>query len=159
LISQMLRQLALAATPVDMMRNPFSVTIGMTHALLPYIVLPLFAVMLGIDRRLLHAAASLGATPVSQFWRIFLPLTFPGIVAGCLLVFILSLGFFITPSLLGGPRDTMIAMLVAQQASKLLNWPLASALSAFLLTITLALYLFADRFIGMDQALWGGRRS
>jgi ABC-type spermidine/putrescine transport system permease subunit I len=159
LINDTLRQLGLIATPLDMMRNPVSVTVGMTHALLPYIVLPLFAVMVGIDRRLLQAAASLGATPFAQFWRVFLPLTLPGVLAGCLLVFILALGFFITPSLLGGPRDTMIAMLVAQQASRLLNWPLASALSAVLLTITLALYLMVDRFVGMDQALWGGRRA
>jgi ABC-type spermidine/putrescine transport system permease subunit I len=141
-----------------MMRNPVSVTIGMTHALLPYAVLPLYAVMVGIDRRLLQAAASLGATPLAQFLRVFLPLSLPGVLAGSLLVFILSLGFFITPSLLGGPRDTMIAMLVAQQASQLLNWPLASALSTVLLSITLGLYLFADRFVGMEQALWSGRR-
>lgn len=159
MINDTLRQLGLIASPLDMMRNPFSVAIGMTHALLPYIVLPLFAVMLGIDRRLLQAAASLGAGPVAQFWRIFLPLSLPGVVAGCLLVFILALGFFITPSLLGGPRDTMIAMLVAQETSRLLNWPLASALSAVLLTVALGLYVLADRLVGMDQALWGGRRT
>jgi putative spermidine/putrescine transport system permease protein len=158
LINDSLRRLGLIAMPLDLMRNPISVTVGMTHALLPYIVLPLFAVMVGIDRRLLQAAASLGAAPLAQFWRVFLPLTLPGVLAGCLLVFILALGFFITPSLLGGPRDTMIAMLVAQQTSRLLNWPLASALSAVLLTLTLGLYLLADRFVGMDRALWGERQ-
>jgi ABC-type spermidine/putrescine transport system permease subunit I len=157
LINDSLRQLGLIGGPLDLIRNPLSVTVGMTHALLPYVVLPLFAVMLGIDRRLLQAAASLGASPLAQFWRVFLPLSLPGVVAGGLLVFILALGFFITPSLLGGPKDTMIAMLISQQTSSLLNWPLAAALSAVLLTVTLVLYIVADRFAGLDHALWGGR--
>jgi ABC-type spermidine/putrescine transport system permease subunit I len=157
LINDSLRQLGLIGGPLDLIRNPLSVTVGMTHALLPYVVLPLFAVMLGIDRRLLQAAASLGAGPLAQFWRVFLPLSLPGVLAGGLLVFILALGFFITPALLGGPKDTMIAMLISQQTSSLLNWPLAAALSAVLLTVTLVLYVVADRFAGLDHALWGGR--
>jgi ABC-type spermidine/putrescine transport system permease subunit I len=159
LINDSLRQLGLIGGPLDLIRNPLSVTVGMTHALLPYVVLPLFAVMLGIDRRLLQAAASLGAGPLAQFWRVFLPLSLPGVLAGGLLVFILALGFFITPSLLGGPKDTMIAMLISQQTSSLLNWPLAAALSAVLLMVTLVLYVVADRFAGLDRALWGGRSA
>ncbi len=153
LINDFLRAIGLISEPLQLLQNALGVNIGMVHVLLPYMVLPLFSVMLGIDRRLLVAAASLGARPVAQFWRIFLPLSLPGVWAGCLLVFILALGFFITPALLGGPREFMIAVLIYQQTSQLLNWPFASALAVVLLVATLALYLFTDRLVGIEKVL------
>jgi len=132
----------------------FSSTLGMTHILLPYMILALFAVMKKIDPDHLRAAASLGARPASAFREIFLPLSLPGVVNGSLLVFVTCLGFFVTPILLGTPRDMMISQLINQQIEELLAWGFASAVAVVLLAatgLTLAIY---DRFVGLDR-LWG----
>jgi putative spermidine/putrescine transport system permease protein len=127
----------------------------MAHMMLPFMILALFSVMKGIDLGLVKAASSLGANPFQTFWRVYFPLTLPGVAAGCLLVFIFSLGFFITPSLLGGRTDMMISMLIEIQVSELLNWGFASALSVILLVMTLILFYIYNRFLGLDR-LWGG---
>jgi putative spermidine/putrescine transport system permease protein len=124
---------------------------------LPFMILPLYAVMKGIDRNYLRAAENLGGTPVQVFRRIFLPLSLPGIGAGCLVVFILSLGFYITPALIGGQRDVMISMLIAQQVTTL-NWGFASALALILLAIALLIYLIFNRILGVER-LYGGTRK
>ena len=157
LVNRILVGLHLTRTPLALLYNDFGVLIGMVYVLLPYMILMLFAVMRGIDRTLVRAAAAFGASPWQAFRRVFLPLSAPGIAGGCLLVFVIALGYFITPSLMGGPHQTMIAMLIATDVNQLLNWGLASALGVVLLVATLlGLYLY-DRLLGL-QTLVAGRR-
>jgi putative spermidine/putrescine transport system permease protein len=129
-------------------------TLGMTHILLPYMIMALYAVMKKIDLGHLRAAASLGAPPAQAFRHVFLPLSLPGVVNGCLLVFTLCLGFYVTPVLLGSPRDMMISQLIAQQVEEVLAWGFASALSVVLLVATFAVVAVYSRFVGLDR-LWG----
>lgn len=124
-----------------------AVYVGMVHIMLPFMLLPLIAGMRGIDHRLLRAADVLGAGPLRRFWEVFVPLSLPSVKAGVALVFMTSLGFFITPALLGGPRHLMAAVLIEQQANELLDWPLASALSTTLLLVTTAIYLGYSRLL------------
>jgi ABC-type spermidine/putrescine transport system permease subunit I len=123
------------------------VIIGMSHILLPFMVLPIFAVMRRIDPELGRAAANLGASPSSAFLRVFVPLSLPGVVAGSLLVFVLALGFFITPALLGGLRDQMISQLIVQQVQQRLDWGFGTAMSVLLMAATLAILFVASRMI------------
>ncbi|MGE0213981.1 MAG: ABC transporter permease [Parvibaculaceae bacterium] len=146
ILNDILLSLGLIDQPLRLMNNTIGVHIGMVHIMLPFMVLPLMAVMRSIDPTVLRAASVLGANPLRQFLHVYLPLTMPGISAGCLLVFISALGFFITPALLGGPNNMMIAVLIEQQTSRLLNWPMASALATLLLVVTAALYLVYERF-------------
>ena len=132
----------------------FSSTLGMTHILLPYMILALFAIMKKIDPSHLKAAASLGARPAAAFREIFLPLSLPGVVNGSLLVFVSCLGFFVTPVLLGTPRDMMISQLINQQIDELLAWGFASAVAVVLLAATGLVVAVYNRFAGLDR-LWG----
>jgi len=132
----------------------FSSTLGMTHILLPYMILALFAVMKKIDPNHLKAAASLGARPGAAFREVFLPLSLPGVVNGSLLVFVTCLGFFVTPVLLGTPRDMMISQLINQQIEELLAWGFASAVAVVLLAATAVVIAAYNRFAGLDR-LWG----
>lgn len=143
--------------PLPLVHNTTGVVIGMTQVMLPYMVLPIAAVMEGIDRALLQAARSLGASPWNTFLRVFLPLTLPGVFAGCLLVFIISLGFFVIPALLGGTRDILLAQLIEFNVNTVLNWGFAAALSTVLLVTTLTVYLLAQRWLRLD-VLWHGMR-
>jgi ABC-type spermidine/putrescine transport system permease subunit I len=129
-----------------------AVHVGMVHIMLPFMVLPLIANMRAIDRSLLRAAEVLGASPIQSFLRVFLPLSLPGVSAGCALVFMTSLGFYVTPALLGGPRHTMAAVLIEQQANGLLNWGLASALATILLAVTTLIYVGYARLTGGTAA-------
>lgn len=140
--------------PITMVRNFTGVVIGMVQVMLPFMVLPLYATMRGIDRRLLQAAEGLGARPVFAFWRIFVPLSGAGVAAGSLLVFIQSLGFYITPALLGGPKNVMLGELIVQQVSSVLRWGFAAALAAILLVVTLILLAIASRFIDVRRMFW-----
>jgi len=115
-------------------------------------ILPLYSVIRGIDGTLLRAAEGLGATPFGVFRQVLLPLALPGVSAGCLLVFVLALGFFITPALVGGPRDLMIAVLIQQQV-ELFNWPFASALAVVLLAAALLIFAAFARTLGITEAL------
>jgi len=133
LINQTLQALGLADAPLTLVHNRVGVLIGMAHILLPFMVLPLYSVMTRIDGAYMNAAASLGASPVRSFRRIYLPLSRPGIVNGSVLVFILGLGYFITPALLGGPQDTMIAQLIQSQVAEFGQWGMAGALAVVLL--------------------------
>jgi putative spermidine/putrescine transport system permease protein/mannopine transport system permease protein len=140
-LNQALVATGLVDDAVNFIPGSLAVHVGMVHIMLPFMILPLLATMRSIDRSLLAAASVLGATPWAAFLKIFLPLSLPGVYAGCALVFMMSLGFFITPALLGGPRHTMAAVLIEQQANALLDWGLASALSAVLLVLTTFIYL------------------
>lgn len=136
-INTALISLGVIGEPVELIRNSLGVTIGMTHIMLPYFVLPLYAVMARIDLSLPEAAASLGASPLRAFHRVFLPLSLPGLAAGALLVFVLSLGFYITPALLGGVQDTLIGQLIADQVGVNVRFGFASAIGIVLLALTL----------------------
>jgi putative spermidine/putrescine transport system permease protein len=132
----------------------FASTLGMTHILLPYMVLALYAAMRKIDASHLKAAASLGARPIAAFREVFMPLSLPGVVNGSLLVFVSCLGFFVTPVLLGTPRDMMISQLINQQIEELLAFGFASAVAVVLLVATCAVLAIYNRFAGLDR-LWG----
>ncbi|HZO43064.1 MAG TPA: ABC transporter permease [Methylomirabilota bacterium] len=134
--------------------NTFSSTLGMTHILLPYMILALYATMKKIDPNHLKAAASLGARPAATFREVFLPLSLPGVVNGSLLVFVSCLGFFVTPVLLGTPRDMMISQLINQQIEELLAFGFASAVAVILLFATCAVLVIYNHYAGLDR-LWG----
>jgi putative spermidine/putrescine transport system permease protein len=140
--------------PPQLLFTSFSSTLGMTHILLPYMVFALYGVMKKIDPTHLRAAASLGARPFAGFRAVFLPLSLPGIVNGSLLVFTLCLGFYVTPILLGTPKDMMISQLISQQIEELLAWGFASAVAVVLLIATGSLLAIYNRFAGLDR-LWG----
>ena len=133
--------------------NLTGVLIGMVYTMLPYMVLTIFSVMKGIDRRLINVALSLGATEWSAFWRVYFPLSLPGVAGGGLLVFILSSGFYIVPRLMGGDREQMLATLIAYQVDILLNWNFASAMAVILLLLTLICFAFYARLLGLKQLL------
>jgi putative spermidine/putrescine transport system permease protein len=156
IINEALIASGVLSQPMQMLNTRLAVYLGMIHILLPFMILPLYAVMRGIDRNLLRAAGNLGAPPSAVFRRIFLPLSLPGIAAGCLLVFILSLGFYITPALLGGQRDIMVSMLIQQQVSQL-NWGFGAALALVLLVLALAIYLLFTRLLGVERVFGSAR--
>jgi ABC-type spermidine/putrescine transport system permease subunit I len=147
IINRFLLDLGLITEPLTLIRTTGGVIVGMSHILLPFMVLPLYAVMRRIDPEYGRAAANLGATPIAAFLRIFVPLSLPGVLAGCLLVFILALGFYITPALLGGLRDQMISQLIVQQIQQRLDWGFGTAMSVLLVAITLVILFIASRAI------------
>lgn len=140
--------LGLFGAPQQLLFNRFAVVIAMVHILLPFMILPLYAVMRQIPPIHLRAAASLGAHPLSAFRRVWLPQTLPGIGAGCLMVFIQALGFYITPALLGGGADQMLPYFIGFYANQTVNWGLASALSLLLLAATLLIVGLYGRLVG-----------
>jgi putative spermidine/putrescine transport system permease protein len=158
IINNLLLSLGTIHSPIKLMYNLLGVNIGMVHILLPFAILPMYSVMKGIDRNLLKAAQNLGASPTRSFFKVFLPLSLPGVGASVLLTFILALGFFITPALLGGLRDVMISMLIETQVGELLNWGFASALAVILILITLIIFFIFNRFLGFEK-MWGGTMS
>ncbi|MDX8465281.1 ABC transporter permease [Mesorhizobium sp. VK23B] len=126
-------------TGIRLIRTQIGVVIGMAQVLLPFMILPLYSVMKGIDLRLVQAARSLGARPSRAFFTVYLPLSLPGVYAGAIIVFILALGFYITPALLGGPRSTMLSTLVQTQVLSLLQWGRGGAMGVVLLVATFVL--------------------
>lgn len=153
LVNDALLRLGLISQPLQLMYNTFAVVVGMTYVLLPYLVLTLYAAMKGVDPNMLRASSSMGASGFYTFTRVYLPLTLHGVISGCLIVFILAIGFFITPALMGGPSNMMIAMLIEREIELTLNWPLASILSLLLLAITLVLYAIYYRFSNLEKML------
>ncbi|KFE36611.1 ABC transporter permease [Thioclava atlantica] len=140
---------------LEMMYNKTGTIIAMTHILLPFMVLPLYSVMRTIPPSYVRAARSLGATSWTAFRRIYLPQTLPGIGAGALLVFILSVGYYITPALVGGADGQLISNMIAFHMQKSLNWSLAAALASLLLAGVLILYWLYDRLVGIDNMKLG----
>ncbi|WP_213450754.1 ABC transporter permease [Rhizomonospora bruguierae] len=129
------------------------VTVAMSQVLLPFMVLPLFSALSGIDRRLLLAARGLGSHPLKAFWKVYWPLSRGGVVAGLILVFTLSLGFYVTPALLGTPKESLVAQLLGQRTTQLLDFAGAGALGFLVLVITLVLVAWANRFGGTISAI------
>jgi ABC-type spermidine/putrescine transport system permease subunit I len=155
IVNQYLIALGLTDKPLPLLYNQAGVVIGMSYVLLPYMVLTVYSVMRGIDPGLVRAAHSLGASRMQAFRRVFLPLSLPGIAGGTLLVFILSLGFFITPALMGGPGDMMIAMLIEREVEITLNWSFASALAVVLLALTLVGFAVYNRIVRLERIFEG----
>ncbi len=139
----------------QMIHNQFGSIVAMTHILLPFMVLPLFSVMKTIPKSYVRAAVSLGAHPWLAFWKIYFPNTVPGIGAGAILVFILAIGYYITPELVGGTEGTFISNRIAYHISGSLNWGLGAALGVILLGVVVALYLIYDKVIGIDNMKLG----
>jgi len=141
--------------PLKLLFNNIGVHVGMVNMLLPYMILALFGVMRGIDKDLLKASQNLGATPTKTFLHVFLPLSLPGIAAGSMLVFILGVGYFVIPALMGGRKEIMIAQLIRTTVSELMNWEFGAALALFLLVTTCIFILIFNHYLGLDR-IWGG---
>ncbi len=143
---------------IRLIRTQLGVTLGMTQVLLPFMIMPLYAVMRGIDLRLLQAARSLGASPIKTFFQVYLPLSLPGVFAGATIVFILALGFYITPLLLGGPSSTMLSTLIQQQVLSLLKWGHGGAMGVVLLVATFGFLAIASPFMRRKYQMSGGSK-
>jgi putative spermidine/putrescine transport system permease protein len=157
-VNTILTSTGLIDEPIAFIFNLSGVLIGMIHVLMPFVVLPLYAAFRSLDRNLLLAAESLGAGPTRIFWRVVAPLTAPGVLAGAVIVFMHALGYYITPALLGGPRQRMIAMMIQFHLQEQLDWGMAAALAIVLLAITLAIFWWFQRVFGLDR-LWGGMQG
>lgn len=151
--NQLLQGLGLIDEPLALVHNELGTVIATVHILLPFMVLPLYSTMQKIPRDLIMAGASLGGGPLHVFLRVFLPLSLPGVVAGMTLVFVLTLGFYITPELLGGGRTVMISMLVSRNVELYNQWGAASAVGVVLLVCVLAIFLAVGRIIPLDKLL------
>lgn len=150
LVNSALLKLGVIDEPIALLHNYAGTVIGMSHIMLPFLVLPLYGAMKAIDRDLIRAAANLGAGPIVRFWTVSFPLSLPGLGAGALIVFVLSLGFYVTPALLGGGKVTMVAMRIQKSVALYPNWGAASALAVVLLVVTALVLLLG---------LWIWRRN
>ena len=154
-----LNDLAISAgiwdSPVKLVHNMTGTLIGMAHIMLPFLVLPLYGSMRKIERDMMHAASNLGASPIQAFWKVYFPLSLSGMVAGSLIVFVLCLGFYVTPAVLGGGRVVMVATQITAILENQFNWGAASALGVVLLIATIIILYLAARFLKLDAALFG----
>ena len=151
-------ELGLWDEPLALVHNLAGTLIGTVHVMLPFMVLPLYSAMRAIDRNYLRAAANLGASPLRSFWLVFFPLAMPGLVTGALIVFILCLGFYVTPAVLGGGKVIMVSNRIANDIEIFFNWGAASALGVVLLLLTALLILAAGRLVRIDRVLGGEGR-
>ena len=151
IINSTLMNIGIIDEPLQLAHNLTGSIIGMVHIMLPFLILPLYATMRSIDTDLVRAAVGLGSTPRGAFWRVFFPMSLPGLFAGIVLVFILSLGFFVTPALLGGGRVQMLAQRIESTITVYANWGAASALGVVLLVLALAMIWLMHRVIGLDK--------
>lgn len=151
LINRMLIAIGIIDQPIQLTNNLVGVTIGMVYIMLPFMILPLYGVIRKIDPAILQAAALCGATKRQALTRVLLPLAAPGIASGGLMVFVMSLGYYVTPSLLGGTANMMLAEFIVQQVQSLLNWGMGGAAAFVLLVVTLAIYALQLRLFGSRQ--------
>ena len=142
--------------PLKLVHNLSGTLIGMVHIMLPFLILPLYASMKSIPQDYMKASSNLGATPTQSFWQVFFPLSMPGLMAGSLIVFILSLGFFVTPAILGGGKVIMVAMQITSNIELFFDWGAASALGVVLLVMTFAVLFIASKLTRLDNVLGGG---
>jgi putative spermidine/putrescine transport system permease protein len=154
-VNSILMSLGLIPKPLELVFNRIGVYIAMTHVLLPFMVLPLYSVMRGVPPSYVRAARSLGATPIVAFLRVYVPQTRAGIGAGSLMVFIQALGYYITPALVGGPKDQMLSYFVAFFVNERVNWSMASALGVLLLILTGSFYLIFGRRVNIANIKLG----
>lgn len=148
LVNRLLMALGFTSTPVKLLFNMTGVQIGMVHVLLPFMVFPLLAVMNRIDPNIVRVARSLGAAPRHAFRHVFLPLSLPGIGAGCVLVFLLAVGFYVTPALLGGPGEVTLATMIDMEINTFLNWGLAASLGVLLLVVVGGIFAAFTKLVG-----------
>jgi putative spermidine/putrescine transport system permease protein len=153
LVNKALMGLSIIQEPLALLFNRTGVVIAMVHILLPFMILPLYSVMKSVPPTYLRAAVSLGSPPLAAFFRVYVPQTYPGIGAGALLVFILSIGYYVTPALLGGADDQMLSYYIAQYTNVDINWGMACALGAVLLAATLVLYAVYRRVVKAELSL------
>jgi putative spermidine/putrescine transport system permease protein len=151
ILNELLLGLHIVDQPIDLMYTRAGLIIAMTHIQLPFTLLPIYSIMRTISSSQMRAAYSLGARPFAVFRRVYLPQVMPGVMAGCLLTFILCLGYFITPALVGGPADQLIANFISNFINTELNWQMAAALSFILLALTLGLFAAFARLFGIDR--------
>jgi putative spermidine/putrescine transport system permease protein len=156
-INKLLIDIGLIDKPLPLVNNLVGVTIGMTYIMLPFVIMPLHATFKTIDPSTLQAASLCGAGRWQAFRRVLLPLSLPGVAAGGLMVFVMSLGYFVTPALLGGTSNMMLAELIAQLVQSLLNWGLGGAAAFVLLVVTMAIYALQLRYLGAGRTGLGGR--
>lgn len=149
-VNQLLLALGLADAPSNMLYSFGAVLVGMVHALMPLAVLTMLSVMENIDRNLPRAALTLGARPGTAFWRVYFPLSMPGVAAGAIMVFVTAVGFFIVPQLLGGRKETMITQLIIEQVLQVMNWGFAGSISVLLLVVVLAVFAIYDKVLGLS---------
>jgi|TARA_B110000240_G_scaffold180525_1_gene211584 ABC-type spermidine/putrescine transport system permease subunit I len=142
--------------PLKLVHNLSGTLVGMVHIMLPFLILPLYASMKSIPQEYIKASSNLGATPTQSFWQIFFPLSMPGLLAGSLIVFILSLGFFVTPAVLGGGKVIMVAMQITNNIELFFDWGAASALGVVLLVMTFVILFVASKLMRLDNVLGGG---
>jgi len=151
-VNKILMNLGIIDKPLALVNNLVGVTIGMTYIMLPFVILPLIGVLKSIDPAILRAAALCGASKLQCFTRVLLPLVLPGIASGALMVFVMSLGYYVTPALLGGTSNMMLAELVAQFVQSLVNWGMGGAAALVLLLVTLVLYAIQHKFLNPNRA-------
>jgi ABC-type spermidine/putrescine transport system permease subunit I len=156
LVNDLAISLGLWDEPIKMVHNLTGTLIGMVHIMLPFLILPVYGAMRAIDRDYLKAASNLGASPTKAFWTVFFPLSTPGLFAGALMVFVLCLGFFVTPAVLGGGKVIMVSMKIVSNIELFVNWGAASALGVVLLVLTVAILWIASRFLKLEQITGGG---
>jgi putative spermidine/putrescine transport system permease protein len=142
--------------PIKLLFNMVGVQVGMVHVLLPFMVFPLLAVMSRIDLNVVRIARSLGATPSRAFLHVFLPLSLPGVAAGCVLVFLLAIGFYVTPALLGGPGEITLATLIDMMINTLLNWGLAATLGMLLVVVVAGIFVAFSSLMGLNRMIGAG---
>ncbi len=159
LINNWAIELGLWDEPIKLVHNLNGTLIGMVHIMLPFLILPVYGAMRAIDKDYVKAAANLGAGPTQAFWRVFFPLSLPGLFAGGLIVFVLCLGFFVTPAVLGGGKVIMVAMRISTNIELFFNWGAASALGVVLLVLTLIILYLAARLLRFDQVMGGGHHG
>jgi putative spermidine/putrescine transport system permease protein len=155
IINKLLIRFGMIEHPLALLYNAIGVDIAMIHILLPYMILTLYGVMRGIDRRLLDAAAAAGAPPWRAFLHVYIPLSLPGVAGGSLLVFIMAIGFYVTPALLGSPQQMMMAQMIASEMLESLNWGLGTALATLLFAATILGLALCGRFINLGRLLGG----
>lgn len=155
-VNQMLQAVGILDAPANLLYNFGSVLVGMVHALMPLAVLTMLSVMENIDRNLPRAASTLGARPGTAFWKIYFPLSMPGVAAAAIMVFVTAIGFFITPALLGGRKETMITQIIIDQVQQTMNWEFAGAVSVLLLVVVLAVFALYDRILGLSTMTGAG---
>ena len=151
LLNNILIDLEIITEPIKFVHNTSGTLIGMAHIMLPFLILPLYANMRSIDKDCVRAAANLGATPSRAFWTVFFPLSIPGLLAGLLIVFVLCLGFYVTPAVLGGGRVIMAAMKISSNIELYFSWGAASALGVVLLVVTMVILFIASKLVSIDQ--------
>ena len=154
-VNSFLKGIGIITQPLEMMYSATATIIAMTHILLPFMILPLYSVMKGIDPSYMRAALSLGSGPIPAFIRVYFPMSLPGLSAGALLVFIISVGYYITPALVGGTDGQMISNIIAFHMQQSNNWELAAALGTLLLILITCLYWIYDRLIGVGNIKLG----